>query len=208
VAATPSVTMDTNNIIDHSLVIRAQAHDPDANQEIFEKMRPPIMGFIYRMLGPAYREHMEDIAQEVFLKVFRALQRFDVHRGVKFSTWVFTFTRNHCLDTLKKKKLPVFSLSAVDGDRPLSIRDEGALPPDQVAGGQEIGQRINPALRAINPEQRAVFEMRERKGMEYADIAKLMGVAEGTVKSRLHRARLALRELLSDLPGNLEPTTA
>ncbi len=201
--------MDTNNIVEHAVVLRAQNGDHEASREIIEKMHQPMLGFIFRLLGPNYRNQMEDIAQEVFLKIFRALRRFDVERGVKFSTWAFTFTRNHCLDILKKKHLPVFSMSSTVGDEgPLAIADEGSLPPEQIADGKDIGQRIDVALRSINPEQRAVFEMRERKGMEYTDIARLMGVAEGTVKSRLHRARLALRELLSDLRGHFEPSMA
>lgn len=201
--------MDTRNLIDNKVVQRAQADDPDAAREIIEKMHRPMMGFIFRLLGPKHRGQMEDIAQEVFLKIFRALRRFDVERGVKFSTWVLTFTRNHCLDILKKKQLPMFSMSSTLNDEgPLAIHDESSLPPDQIANSKDIGHRIDIALQAINPEQRAVFEMRERKGMDYTDIAKLMGVAEGTVKSRLHRARLALRELLADLRGNIEPSVA
>jgi len=201
--------MDTGNLIENDVVQRAQANDPEASRHIIETMHPPMMGFIFRLLGPRHRGQMEDIAQEVFLKVFRALDRFDVNRGVRFSTWVLTFTRNHCLDILKKKHIPVFSMSSTPFDEgPLALADEGARAPDQIANGKEIGQRIDLALREINPEQRAVFEMRERKGMEYTDIAKLMGVAEGTVKSRLHRARLALRDLLADLRSNIEPSIA
>lgn len=201
--------MDTGNLIENDVVQRAQANDPEASRQIVEAMYPPMMGFIFRLLGPKHRGQMEDIAQDVFLKVFRALKRFDVNRGVRFSTWVLTFTRNHCLDILKKKQLPTFSMSSTAFDEgPLALPDEGALTPDQVANSKDIGDRIDLALREINPEQRAVFEMRERRGMEYTDIAKLMGVAEGTVKSRLHRARLALRDLLTDLRGNIEPSIA
>lgn len=201
--------METPNIVEHEVVVRAQQGDENACREIIERMHQPMLGFIFRMLGPSYREQMDDIAQDVFLKVFRALDRFDIHRGVKFSTWVFTFTRNHCLDLLKKKRVPVFSMTSVledEGQR--SFVDEGVLPPFQEAEGSEIGARIDSALQAINPEQREVFEMRERRGMDYTEIASLMGVAEGTVKSRLHRARLALREILADLNPGLEPAAA
>ncbi len=195
--------MDSPNIVEHDVVVRAQNGDLSAAREIIEKMHQPMLGFIYRMLGAGYRDQMEDIAQDVFLKVFRALERFDVHRGVKFSTWVFTFTRNHCLDLLKKKRLPVFSMNAQDDEEnPRTFTDDGVIAPERLAIGAEVGDRIDAALNIINPEQREVFEMREKKGMDYRDIARKMGVAEGTVKSRLHRARLALREILTDLnPG-------
>ncbi len=195
--------MNSPNIVEHEVVVRAQNGDADAAREIIEKMHQPMLGFIYRMLGAGYRDRMEDIAQDVFLKVFRALEQFDIHRGVKFSTWVFTFTRNHCLDLLKKKRLPVFSMDARDNeDNPRTFVDDGAMAPERLAIGAEVGDRIDAALNIIRPEQREVFEMREKRGMDYRDIARKMGVAEGTVKSRLHRARLALRELLTDLnPG-------
>lgn len=192
--------MDTPNLIELDVVVRAQQGDEAACREIIEKLHQPMLGFIYRILGHRYRDQMEDIAQDVFLKVFRAIEHFDVQRGVKFSTWVFTFTRNHCLDLLKKKRLPIFSMTSMlsdEGQR--AFEDERSFRPDQAAVGNEIGQRIDDALLSINPDQREVFVMRERRGMEYSDIAARMGVAEGTVKSRLHRARLALREILEDL---------
>ena len=202
--------METPNIVEHDVVIRAQKGDADASREIIEKLHQPMMGFIYRILGPRYREQMEDIAQDVFLKVFRSLERFDTTRGVKFSTWVFTFTRNHCLDLLKKKKLSVFSMTSMlaDDEGQRTFADEGVISPERSAVGSEIGERIDAALHVINPEQREVFEMREQRGMDYRDIAKRMGVAEGTVKSRLHRARIALREILTDLNPGFDPVPA
>jgi RNA polymerase sigma-70 factor, ECF subfamily len=202
--------MESPNLVEHEVVIRAQNGDAEAAREIITKLHQPMLGFIYRILGPRYREQMEDIAQDVFLKVFRAISRFDPGRGVRFSTWVFTFTRNHCLDLLKKKKLPVFSMTSMltndAGQR--TFADDGVISPEQLAVGGEIGERIDAALNIINPEQREVFEMRERRGMEYHDIARRMGVAEGTVKSRLHRARIALREILADLNPSFEPAPA
>ena len=86
--------------------------------------------------------------------------------------------------------------------------DANARQPIRAAIGGEVGTRIDEALLSINPEQREVFEMRERGGMEYREIAERMGVAEGTVKSRLHRARIALRELLADMNPAFEPAPA
>lgn len=200
--------MNSTNLIGHEVVVRAQAGDQHASREIIDKLHQPLLGFIYRLLGPAYRSQMEDISQDVFLKVFRALDRFDVSRGVKFSTWVFTFARNHCLDLMKKRRLPVFSLSSKQEEGQMSLVDANAQQPIHAAVGGEIGTRIDEALLSINAEQREVFQMRECRGLEYAEIAQRMGVAEGTVKSRLHRARLALRELLADLNPTVEPAPA
>lgn len=200
--------MNSSNLIEHEVVQRAQAGDQSASREIIDKLHQPLLGFIYRLLGPTHRSQMEDIAQDVFLKVFRALDRFNVSRGVKFSTWVFTFARNHCLDLMKKRRLPVFSLSSTQEEGQMSLVDANARQPIRAAIGGEVGTRIDEALLSINPEQREVFEMRERGGMEYREIAERMGVAEGTVKSRLHRARIALRELLADMNPAFEPAPA
>jgi RNA polymerase sigma-70 factor (ECF subfamily) len=200
--------MEATTLVDHATVVRAQQGDAEACRAIIENLHQPMLGFIYRILGPNWRDQMEDIAQDVFLKIFRSIERFDVERGVKFSTWAFTFARNHCLDILKKRRLPTFSLTVNEGNenaggqRPLE--DERSFGPEQMATSHEVGSRIDAALAGINREQREVFEMRERQGMEYRDIAARMGVAEGTVKSRLHRARLALRELLADLNPSIE----
>ena len=101
----------------------------------------------------------------------------------------------------------MFSLSSTladEGQR--TLEDEDALRPDRAAQANEIGARIDTALSEINSEQAEVFELRERRGMDYADIAHKMGVAEGTVKSRLHRARLAFSrifQLLAKRRGGL-----
>ena len=174
--------MESPNIIENDVVSRAQAGDEIAARQIIEKMHQPMLGFIYRILGPRYRDQMEDIAQDVFLKVFRALHRFDVDRGVRFSTWVFTFTRNHCLDLVKKKKLPTFSLTSVlDDGGQRSLEDRDQIGPEQQTQGIEIGERMDAAPQTID---------------------------EGTVKSRLHRARLALREVLADLNPSYEAQVA
>ena len=127
--------MNSSNLIEREVVQRAQPGDQPASREIIDKLHQPLLGFIYRLLGPTHRSQMEDI-------------------------------------------------------------------------GGEVGTRIDEALLSINPEQREVFEMRERGGMEYREIAERMGVAEGTVKSRLHRARIALRELLADMNPAFEPAPA
>ena len=91
--------------IDNDVVKRAQQGDEAASRIIIESMHRPILATIYRFLGSRYRPELEDIAQDIFMKVFRAIDRFDPERGVKFTTWVYTFVRNHCFDVLKKRRL-------------------------------------------------------------------------------------------------------
>ncbi|MHC4515179.1 MAG: RNA polymerase sigma factor [Planctomycetota bacterium] len=201
--------MTTLTYIEPETVVLAQQGDQEATRRIIEDMHQPILAFAYRMLGPAYRGEMEDIAQEIFLRLFRALDRFDVGRGVKFTTWAFTFVRNYCLDVMKKRRLRTMSLTAEDGDETQwALEDESAMQPERHAWNQEILGKVDEALSQISSEQRDVFVMREQKGMDYGEIATRTGVPEGTVKSRLHRARLALRGLLAELDPGREPAMA
>ena len=163
---------------------------------IVEGLQRPVIATIYRFLGPAYRRDVEDIAQEVFLKVFRAIQRFDASRA-KFTTWVYTFVRNHCFDILKKKKLKTSSLSAVeDDDSDRDFADARELQPTQDAENSELGRRIGEALATLGEDQRMVFVLREYEQLDYREIAEITGVNEGTVKSRLFRAKESLRKQL------------
>ncbi len=99
--------------------------DLQASRRIVETLHRPILATIHRYLGRRFAEEAEDVAQEIFLKVFRSLDRFDPSRGVKFTTWVFTFVRNHCLDVLKKKRIPTVSLgSAGDPERRMGTRGQ------------------------------------------------------------------------------------
>jgi RNA polymerase sigma-70 factor (ECF subfamily) len=204
--------MKTLTYIEPRTIVKAQQGDEVASRKIIEDMHQPILAFAYRMLGPGYRGEMEDIAQEIFLRLFRTLDRFDLSRGVKFTTWVFTFVRNYCLDIRKKRRMNTVSLTAANPDEgQWALEDDRVVGPERHAWNQEIQAKVDEALEQLTAEQRAVFVMREQKGMEYREIASRTGVAEGTVKSRLHRARLALRGLLSGLePGRqrLEPCCA
>lgn len=179
-----------------AMVLRAQQGDEDASRAIVEGLQRPVIATIYRFLGPAHRRDVEDIAQEVFLKVFRALQRFDGSRA-KFTTWVYTFVRNHCFDVLKKRRLKTTSLSAVaDDDCDRDFTDRRELQPTTGAENTELGRRIGEALSTLGEDQRMAFVLREYEQLDYREIASITGVNEGTVKSRLFRAKESLRRQL------------
>jgi len=132
----------------------------------------------------------------VFLKVFRALPSFDAARA-KFTTWVYTFVRNHCYDVLKKRRLPTASLDATDPDeQKRDPADRRELAPTSSLENQELGRRIGEALATLGEDQRMVFVLREYESLDYTEIAAITGVNEGTVKSRLFRAKESLREQL------------
>jgi RNA polymerase sigma-70 factor (ECF subfamily) len=183
--------------ITEAIVRRAQSGDEAASRTIVEALHRPVIATIFRFLGTGWRREIEDLAQEVFLKVFRALHAFDPARA-KFTTWVYTFVRNHCYDVLKRRRLPTTSLHAVADDEPArDVTDRRELAPAVSLENQELGRRIGEALANLGEDQRMVFILREYENLDYREIAAITGVNEGTVKSRLFRAKESLREQLA-----------
>ncbi len=185
--------------IPYETIDAAVRGDQAASRDIVEKLHRPILSTIHRFLGRRYANEVEDVAQDIFLKVFRALDRFDPERGVKFTTWVYTFVRNHCFDVLKKRRIPTVSMH-LEGEggeeREWDLEDERGRDPGSISLGTELGEVIETALQTLNPEQRLVFVLREYEQLELRSIAEIMDCSEGTVKSRLHRAKDALRQRL------------
>lgn len=180
-----------------NLVQQAQAGDDDASRAIVLALHRPVLATIHRFLGAGWRREVEDIAQEVFLKVFRALHAFDPTRA-KFTTWVYTFVRNHCYDVLKRRRLPTMSLQATEPDEPQrDVTDRRELQPAASLANEELGRAIGAALSTLGEDQRMVFILREYEHLDYQEIATITDVNEGTVKSRLFRAKESLREQLA-----------
>ncbi|MDP6423953.1 MAG: sigma-70 family RNA polymerase sigma factor [Planctomycetota bacterium] len=175
----------------------AAAGDADASRRIVEALHRPVLATVHRFVGRRFAEDIEDIAQEVFLKIFKAIDRFDPDRGVKFTTWAFTFVKNHCFDVLKKRRLPTFSLGGEEDEAGTwELEDAGARKPGDTALNAELGQQIEAALQQLSPDHRMVFVLREFEQMDLKSIAGVMDCSEGTVKSRLHRAKEALKDKL------------
>lgn len=177
------------------VVQRAQAGDQAACRELVEALHRPVLATVHRFLGSRYSAEVEDIAQDIFLKVFRSLHGFEADRGVKFTTWAYTFVRNHCFDVLKKRRVPTTSLARDDGvdiDPPAPAYASPTLGLHR----SELAERIEAALQTLNEEQRMAFILREYEGLDYQAIGGILGVAEGTIKSRLHRAKEAMRAQL------------
>ena len=184
--------------LDDTIVIRAQAGEEDASRTIIERLHRPVLATIYRFLGSRFQADLEDIAQDIFLKLFRSIERFDPDRGVKFTTWTYTLVRNHCFDVLKKRRVRTTSLTFVDDeDKQRDLPDPAARQPRPTLEARELGRKIEEALSLLGEDQRMVFILREYEGLEYGAIAQVMDVSEGTVKSRLHRAKDALRTRLA-----------
>lgn len=177
---------------------RAQKGDRKAMAFLLETHQRQIMGTLYRLLGPRYAEEIEDYAQDLFLRICKALTRFDFDRRARFSTWIYTFTKNYCFDVLKKRRLDVISISSSKprerGDIDLPAPQDS---PIESMDRRELAAFLAYAVDQLPEEQRVVFVLREYEDLNYPEIAEILELSEGTVKSRLYRAKESLRVRLA-----------
>ena len=143
-----------------------------------------------------------DITQEVFLRAYRSLDTFRGESG--FSTWLYRITVNLCVD-LARKNNPAESL---DDEQALEAPEtRGAYQPETALANSELRRELDAALSLVSEEHRKIVILRDVAGMSYADIAAALELEEGTVKSRLARARAALRKILIER-GNISLASA
>ena len=184
----------------------ARAGDLDAYREFVRAYERPIHHTVFRLVGTRFAAEVEDIAQDVFVKLFRALPQFDPARGTKLSSWVFTFVKNYCFDVLKRRRLPVVSLDAGEDGATMTVPARGRGPREELSA-REIQDAIGRAVELLPREQKLAFVLREYEGLAYAEIAEVSGCSEGTIKSRIHRAkealRFRLRRMLFDMEGGI-----
>jgi RNA polymerase sigma-70 factor (ECF subfamily) len=184
-----------------ALVRRCVAGDAAAWEEIVRQYHRRIYNVCYRFSGSA--EDADDLAQEVFIKMYRTLATYDVERG-SFTTWVTTVARNLLVDHFRKTKQERLtdSLDATPADEPEGrtladqIQDRSA-PPDARLQSLQAGQAVHQALQKLSPELREAVILRDLQDMDYKEIALVLKVPEGTVKSRINRGRAELGRLLS-----------
>jgi len=182
------------------LVRRCIAGDAVAWEEIVQKYNRRIYNICYRFAGSG--EDAQDLTQEVFIKMYRTLKSYDVDRGA-FMTWVTTITRNLLVDHFRKGKQDrvTDSLDAAASEHedamPLSERiPDQAAPPDAHVQSRETGETVHRALQKLSPELREAVILRDLQDMDYREIAAVLKVPEGTVKSRINRGRAELARLL------------
>lgn len=189
---------------EQELVARAKSGDTDAFAQLVEENQNRIYSLALRMVGNP--EDAADLAQEAFLSAWRGLEHFQGEAA--FSTWLYRLTSNACIDFLRREKRKraagsVLSLDDTEEGATLDLPDYDADPHRQLERG-EVRRAIADGLAGLSPEHRRVLALREISGLSYAEIADLLGLEEGTVKSRISRARLALRKKLVE-SGNFSP---
>lgn len=187
---------------DHDLIALASSGSEKAYRELLDRYQRPVFSLIYRMVRD--REQAEDLAQETFVKVFNHIDSFNPK--YKFSSWIFKIASNLTIDALRKKDLNTVSL---DGSRHASTPDEIDATritvesrdenPEEFLEAKELGQEIEGAIGKLRPEYRTAILLRHVEGRPYEEIAEIMGIPLGTVKTYIHRARGELKETLAHL---------
>ncbi len=192
--------------------IRAEGADRAAWGELVQRYQDRLFGVCLRMVGD--RDTAADLTQDAFVKVIQGLDSWDGRS--RLSTWMIRVTMNVCLSHLRAAK--VRRHRSLDAPiKPPVMGSDSADSPITTLGGQaaarepgtessvqqhEQQRRLLAALADLDPEQRAIIVLRDVQGLDYDQIAAALGVAVGTVKSRLFRARLALRQLIETPPSN------
>ena len=190
-------TKYTNSDNDAELVSAIKSGDRDAFARLVVKYQDRIFNAMFRMTGS--REDAADMAQEAFLRALDNLHKFDGRS--RFSTWLWSVALNLCTSSLRRRKVEKVSSIKIGVGSPDDTR-VSYDPPDSAAGPvrrahcAEMGVAIENAILSLDEQCREVVVLRDVEKMEYGEIASSLGIPEGTVKSRLHRARVELRRKL------------
>ena len=192
---------------EHNLIQAARNGDQAAFGELVQQYQKRVFALAVRMCPTP--ELAEEAAQEAFLAAWQGLPFF---RGDSaFATWLYRLTSNACIDFLRKEKRKraagsVLYLDDTEEGATLDLPDYDADPHRQLEQS-EVREAIANGLAELSPEHRKVLALREVSGLSYAEIADILGLEEGTIKSRISRARLALRKKLVET-GNFSPRTS
>ncbi len=181
------------------MIENCKAGDQKAFAEIVLHRQKKVFNMAYRMLGNS--EEAKDMAQEVFISVFESIK--DLKEEIKFDAWLTQITLNHCRNRWKYlKRRHYFNSDSLedpieteDGNMPRAIYDPSDNPETlyEKKGIQEFIQR---GLLKLKDDQRELVVLRDLQGFSYEEMGELLGLPEGTIKSKLHRARMDLKEVL------------
>ena len=183
------------------------AGDAQAWEQLARTQHRKIYGICYRFTGS--QSDAEDLTQEVFLKMYRNLASFDPAKG-GFTTWLTTLTRNLLVDNYRRSRLERASESldeSYDGEDEGPTKAErltdGSKNQEQHVAGLELRAQIQEALKQVSPDLREAVILRDLEDMDYKEIAEILGVPQGTVKSRISRGRSELARLLKRIEGQV-----
>jgi RNA polymerase sigma-70 factor (ECF subfamily) len=187
------------SVAERLLIGRLKQRDEQAFNEIVRLYGDKVFSLVYRMIGS--RSEAEDIAQEVFVTVFKTVDSF---RGeAKFSTWLLRIAANHSKNRIKYLARRPTDLGGLDDAGEGATIDRGMPPvqshiegPDTLMEAAELEKLMGEAIAALDEDHRLLIILRDVQELSYEEIAEITGLPEGTIKSRLHRARMAIKEFL------------
>ncbi len=193
--ALPLARVDGQNSIDFDTLVR------NHHRRAFS--------FAYRMTGN--REDAEDLIQDAFLRAYRALDRYDPERP--FDRWLYRIITNLFIDRLRSKpRQSILSLDlpmeGSDGDMLFSDIADEAADPSEIVLRDVMDERLQRALLALPPQFRRTVVLTDVEGMSYDEAADVLGCAVGTIRSRLHRARVMMRHALAGKPARRRRSSA
>jgi RNA polymerase sigma-70 factor, ECF subfamily len=194
----PTVREQLRALDDSAVVGQFLAGEERAFQELVDRYQTRLLNFVYRTIGD--REKAEDLVQEVFIRVYRHLHRFDTSK--KFSTWIYTIASNLAKNELRNRsRNPLVLFQTIkknweDEDRPLQFEDATSRP-DDLYRKRHLRELVDEATARLPEHHRQVFVLRELEGKSYEEIAEITECNLGTVKSRLNRARNSFAEIIA-----------
>ena len=191
-----------NTLTDQEVVLQARAGQEAAYRELIRRYERPVFALLFRMLRD--RELAEDLAQETFIKALNAIESY--RPEFKFSSWIFKIANNAAIDHLRRRELDTLSLDgSPHAETPeamqataLQIGARQESPLDTVEA-KELGSEIEAAIGLLRPEYRSCILLRHVEGRAYEEIAEILDLPLGTVKTYIHRARNELRVALAHL---------
>jgi len=185
---------DREKLLEKELVAKVKSGDDKAFEQIIKLYEQKICSTIYYMVKD--QDIVEDIAQEVFIKIYKNINKFNEQSSLY--TWIYRITMNACFDEIKKeKKITYFSniVETDEGEQEVEFYDPSQNV-DEIVEAKLNKQELIKAIKKLTDEQRALIVLRDIRGFSYWEIADMLKLKLGTVKSKISRARIALKEEL------------
>jgi RNA polymerase sigma-70 factor (ECF subfamily) len=195
-----SVTLSVEQMDDHALLEATRTGDETAFQELVRRYRNPITNFVYRMLNDYDRA--VDLAQETFVRVYMSAERYQANYS--FSTYIYRIASNLAISDLRQRKrrrlvpIPSFFSDKDGTEMEVELPDERQIMPDEAMIEDERRRAVSRAIASLPEKYRAAVVLRDIEGKSYEEISAVLGLSDGTVKSRINRARNLLKEKLRD----------
>jgi len=194
--------VELRDLPDRELVSRCQRQDAQAFNELVTRHQDRVYGAITRFCGNA--EDACDITQRAFINAFRKIQEFKGDSA--FSTWIYRIAFNQAVSFRRENRRPSVSIYSKDDELVNEPVDDRS--PAEGMESRETQKKVQEALDRLEEGDRQIIVLKDLQGNSYDEIASIMGIPKGTVRSRLHRARLELKAKLKEIMGTLKQEPA